>query len=77
MSRIPAVDPTQTEARTHDTLAGIGKALGVLPNLYRVAARSPATLAALVGSSGATAHGTLDAKVREAIPAVRAAKAGS
>lgn len=67
MSRITAIDPSSTTGSTHDTLAAVGKLLGGIPNLFRVAARSPAALEALVGLNGALARGTPRAGVRHGI----------
>jgi uncharacterized peroxidase-related enzyme len=67
MSRIAAVDPAQTQGKTHEILGAVNKMLGVTPNLFRVAAQSPSALEGLVGLNGATAKGTLRAGVREAI----------
>lgn len=64
---IPAIDPTTTEGKTKDLLDGVNEMLGVTPNLFRVTANSPAALEALVGMFGATAHGKLNARTREAI----------
>lgn len=67
MSRIVALDPARTEGKTRETLAAVEKTLGGVPNLFRVAAQSPAALEGLVGLSGALARGSLAARVREAI----------
>ncbi|HSN28114.1 MAG TPA: carboxymuconolactone decarboxylase family protein [Kofleriaceae bacterium] len=67
MSRIPALDPIATTGKTAENLAAVGKLLGVTPNLFRVAANSPAALDALIGLNGAAARGTLRASAREAI----------
>jgi uncharacterized peroxidase-related enzyme len=67
MSRIPAVVPAQAEGRAKELLDGIQKAFGGVPNLYRVTARSPASLDGLLGLTNALAHGTLDRKLTEQI----------
>jgi uncharacterized peroxidase-related enzyme len=67
MSRISPVDPAKAEGKARDLLAAVHKALGVTPNVFRVAAQSPATLEGLLNLNGALAGGTLDAKIREAI----------
>ena len=70
MSRITAIDPANTTGKTKDNLAVVEKLLGGVPNLFRVAANSPAAIDALVGIVGATAKGTLGARTREAIALV-------
>jgi uncharacterized peroxidase-related enzyme len=67
MSRIAALDPSTTHGKTHEILAAVHQMLGATPNLFRVAAQSPATLEGLVGLNGAVAHGSLRAATREAI----------
>lgn len=67
MSRIPAVDPAASTGHVKTLLAGVQKGLGVTPNLFRVAAQSPAGLEALTSLFGAVSKGRLDAKTREAI----------
>lgn len=70
MSRIPAVDPRSASPAVQPLLEGVQKGLGATPNLFRVAAQSPAALEALVSIFGATGKGRLDAKTREAIALV-------
>lgn len=67
MSRIAALDPAQAEGKTRELLDGVSAMLGATPNLFRVAARAPSALEALVGMFGATGHASLRPKVREAI----------
>lgn len=67
MSRIAAVDPNTASPAVAPLLQGVQKGLGVLPNLFRVAAQSPAALEALVALFGATGKGGFDARTREAI----------
>ncbi len=67
MSRIPAVDPTVASPSVQSLLAGVKKGLGMTPNLFRVAAQSPAALEALVAFFGAVQKGSFDARNREAI----------
>lgn len=67
MSRIAAVDPATAQDKTKDLLAGVHKALGVTPNLYRVAGQSPAALDGLLALTGALNHAKLGPKTREAV----------
>ncbi|APW35898.1 alkylhydroperoxidase [Rhodoferax koreense] len=54
-------------AATHTALKTVEKQLGVVPNLFRVVANSPAALAGYLQLSGAAAQGGLDAATRERI----------
>jgi uncharacterized peroxidase-related enzyme len=67
MSRIPALDPAAAQGKARDLLDAVQKSLGITPNMFRVAAQSPAALEGLLGLNGAVAHGTLGPKVREQI----------
>ena len=67
MSRIPAIDHETAPANVKPLLDGVKKGLGVTPNLFRVAAQSPAALEAMVGFFGAVSKGRFDARTREAI----------
>lgn len=67
MSRITAIELNQAQGKTAELLGAVQKMLGGAPNMFRTAAQSPAVLEAMVGMFGATAHGTLRPKVREAI----------
>ncbi len=67
MSRIVAIDPQTAPAAVKPLLDGVQKGLGVTPNLFRVAAQSPAALEALVSFFGAVGKGKLGARAREAI----------
>lgn len=67
MSRIPAIDPNSATGHVKELLDGVQKGLGATPNLFRVAAQSPAALEALVSLFGTTAKGHWSARAREAI----------
>jgi uncharacterized peroxidase-related enzyme len=67
MSRIPAVDPNTAPANVKPLLEGVQKGMGVTPNLFKVAAQSPAALESLVALFGATGKSRFDARTREAI----------
>jgi uncharacterized peroxidase-related enzyme len=67
MSRITAIDPSTAPAAIKPLLDGVQKGLGMTPNLFRVAAHSPAALEALVSLFGATGKGSFNARTREAI----------
>jgi uncharacterized peroxidase-related enzyme len=68
MSRIPT--PTticDAPAASQPLLEGVKKQLGVVPNLFRIVANSPAALQGYVGLSGALNKGALPAATRERI----------
>lgn len=54
-------------AATRATFDGVGKELGLVPNLLRVIANSPAGLRGYPGLSGALGRGVLPAALRERI----------
>ena len=55
------------EAKVKGLLDAVQKALGITPNLFRVAAQSPAALEGLLGLNGALGHGLLRPRLRESI----------
>lgn len=68
MSRISI--PASIEAapaNAQPLLEAVKKQLGVVPNLFRLVAHSPAALEGLLGLNGALGKGTLDARTRERI----------
>ena len=67
MSRIQALDPGHAPVSVSSTLNAVQASLGVIPNLFRVTANSPAALDALVAAIGALSKGTISAPAREAI----------
>jgi len=68
MSRIPtpATIAAAPEA-ARPLLDAVQKQLGVVPNLFRLVANSPAALEGYLGLHGALAKGSLDARTRERI----------
>ncbi len=67
MNRIANVELAAAPEVVRTTLAAVAKGLGGTPNLFLVAARSPAALEAMTGLFGATGKGRLSAADREAI----------
>jgi uncharacterized peroxidase-related enzyme len=67
MSTIAALADNEATPEAQETLAAVHATLGITPNLFRVAANSPAALSGLVGLNGALGKGRLRAKVRESI----------
>jgi uncharacterized peroxidase-related enzyme len=65
MSRLQTIDPTAAQGRAKDLLDAVKSKLGLVPNMTRVMANSPAVLEGYLGFSGALAGGLLNAKVRE------------
>lgn len=67
MPRIQPVDPAQAEGKTKELLDAVQKRLGMVPNIMKTMAHSPAVLEAYLGFSGAMAHSSLPAALREQI----------
>lgn len=67
MSRIAALDPSFAPDAVRALLDGVRRGLGRVPNMFRIAAQSPAALEALVAMFGAVAKTGFDARAREAI----------
>jgi uncharacterized peroxidase-related enzyme len=65
MAHLPVVDPGNSTGKAGDLLAAVQKKLGLVPNMTRVMANSPAVLEAYIGFSGALDGASLDAKTRE------------
>lgn len=67
MSRLTPIDPAQASGETRELLEATQRTLGVIPNMARVLASSPAALKAWLESLRALAGGTLDPGLRERI----------
>lgn len=67
MSRLKAIQPETAAGKTRELLDAVQAKLKITPNMTRVMANSPAVLEGYLSFSGALAHGTLDAKLREQI----------
>ena len=68
MSRIHTPASIETApAAAQPLLEAVKKQLGMVPNLFRVVANSPAALEGYLGLNGALAKGGLDARTRERI----------
>lgn len=76
MQILKSIDAAEATGRTKTIFENVQKHLGVLPNLMRVVANSPAALNAYVSFDTALAGGKLPAKVREQI-AIAVAKANA
>ena len=67
MANINLVDPAAAPAAVKPTLDQIKGAFGVVPNMFKAVANSPAALSSLWGSFGALGGGTLGARLGEEI----------
>ena len=67
MSQLPLIDPATASAPAAELLAEVRRSLGVIPNMTKAMANSPALLGGYLGLSGALARGVLDPATRERI----------
>jgi uncharacterized peroxidase-related enzyme len=67
MANINLVDPSAASASVKQTLDQIKGAFGVVPNMFRAVANSPAALTSMWGAFGALGGGTLGARLGEEI----------
>lgn len=67
MSRLPLLDPATATGPAKPLLDAVGKKLGLVPNMTRAMANSPAVLKAYLEFGGALAGASLSAKTRELV----------
>lgn len=67
MARLPQISDETADSETAQVFGAIRARIGMVPNLYRVAANQPAVLRALLGANDALSKGAFDARTREAI----------
>lgn len=67
MSRIELVNPANAQGASAALLQQVHGAFGVVPNMFRGVANSPAALASMWGAFGALGGGTLGARLGEQI----------
>lgn len=67
MSRITLIDPVNATGSVSEQLSEIKGAFGMVPNMFKAAANSPAALASMWGAFGALGQGRLGAKLGEQI----------
>ncbi|MEJ5022971.1 peroxidase-related enzyme [Ochrobactrum vermis] len=67
MAHVNLVDPASSTAAVKPTLDKINGAFGVVPNMFKAVANSPAALASMWGSFGALGGGKLGARLGEEI----------
>jgi len=75
MARLPIPTPDTAPAAARPLLDAVNAKLGVIPNMFRLIANSPAGLEAVLGLNGALGK-TLDVKTRERIALAVAAVNG-
>ena len=76
MSRLNAIDPSTATGKTKQLLDAVKGKLGMVPNMTRVMAASPAVLESYLTFSGTLAGGLLDAKTREQLALLTAQENG-
>ncbi len=76
MSRLQPLQPETATGKAKELLAAVQGKLGLVPNMTRVMANSPAVLDGYLGLSGALSKGTLPSKLREQIALAVAEKNG-
>lgn len=67
MPRIPPIDPAQASGEARTLLDAVHRKLGMVPNLMRTLAHSPAALGGYLVLSGALDKAALDVRMRERI----------
>jgi uncharacterized peroxidase-related enzyme len=65
MTRLNTLDPKVAEGKAQELLGAVKAKMGIVPNLTKVMANSPAVLEGYLGLSGALAGGSLPPKLRE------------
>jgi uncharacterized peroxidase-related enzyme len=76
MSRLQTIDPSAATGKAKELLDAVKGKLGIVPNMTKVMATSPAVLESYLGFSGALAGGLLDAKTREELALLTAQENG-
>ncbi len=76
MARLTQIDDASADAETAAIFGVIRSKIGMVPNLYRVAANQPAALRALLGANDEISKGGFDARTREAIALTVAGRNG-
>lgn len=67
MSRITQISPETSVGKSKELLEAVKSKLGLVPNMTRAMAASPAVLDGYLQFSGSLSHGKLSAKIREQI----------
>lgn len=74
MARIQPIQPEQADDAARKLLDAVKRQLGLVPNIFKTLAQSPAVLDAYLKQMSALASGDLDPKLREQIALVAAGK---
>ncbi len=72
MSRLPAISPETATGKPKELLDAVKHKLGLVPNMTKVMANSPAVLEGYLAFSGALNSASIPAKLREQIAIVTA-----
>jgi uncharacterized peroxidase-related enzyme len=72
MTRITPIDPAKATGKSRELLDAVKQKLGLIPNMTRTMAQSPAVLEAYLNFSGALAAGKLGPKLGEQIALISA-----
>ena len=67
MARLTQLTDAEADAKAATLFSAIRGKIGMVPNLYRVAANQPAALAGLLGLNETLGEGSFDPRLREAI----------
>ena len=76
MARLTQIDDASANGETAEIFGAIRAKIGMVPNLYRVAANQPAALRALLCANDELSKGSFDARTREAIALTVAGRNG-
>jgi uncharacterized peroxidase-related enzyme len=76
MNPLPLIDPQTARGETHDLLAAVKAGMGVVPNMTRAMANSPALLRGYLDMASALGNGVLPAATSELL-ALTVAQANS
>jgi uncharacterized peroxidase-related enzyme len=76
MSRLNTIEPSAATGKAKELLDAVKGKLGIVPNMTKVMANSPAVLESYLSFSGALAGGRLDAKTREELALLTAQENG-
>src|SRR3954463_6095872 len=77
MARLTQIQPEAASGRARELLGAVKDRLGLVPNMTRAMANSPAVLAGYLQLSGALDRGSLTARVREQLSLAVAEANGS
>ena len=72
MSRLHTVDPSAATGKAKDLLHAVQTKMGLVPNMTKVMANSPAVLEAYLGFAAPLGKGLLEPKIREQLALVTA-----